>query len=273
MDVDIDFVREIDLAEIYGFLTSLAGGAQNGRAEASTRARKCAAIRSFFEYHCVHSQKLKEDPTRGLNNPKMRKSLPYYLTLDESIRLLDAISGPNELRDYCIITLFLNCGLRVSELTGLNTKDIREDTIRVLGKGNKERQLYLNDACLEALAAYMAVREEPKDELRHRDALFVSRNHTRLTKQAVENIVRRAVTNAGLDSRYTPHKLRHTAATLMLKNGVDIRTLQDVLGHENLATTQIYTHVSDSDLKTAMNANPLGNLSRAKERSGNEADQ
>jgi site-specific recombinase XerD len=152
----------------------------------------------------------------------------------------------------------------VAELVGLNTKDVREDTIRVLGKGNKERQLYLNEACLEALKAYLAVREEPKDDLRHKDALFVSRNHTRLTTRAVENIVQKAVTQAGLDPKYTPHKLRHTAATLMLKNGVDIRTLQDVLGHENLATTQIYTHIADSDLKTAMNANPLGKVSKGK---------
>ena len=191
--------------------------------------------------------------------------MPRYLSLSESLRLLESVSGPNEVRDYCILTLFLNCGLRVGELVGLNVQDVRDDTIRVLGKGNKERQLYLNEACLEALAAYLAQRPEPKDELRHRDALFVSRNKTRLTTRAVENIVQKAVNQAGLDPKYSPHKLRHTAATLMLNNGVDIRTLQDVLGHENLGTTQIYTHVSDGNLKMAVDANPLAQVRKQEE--------
>ena len=158
-----------------------------------------------------------------------------------------------------------NCGLRVGELVGLNIQDVRDDTIRVLGKGNKERQLYLNDACLEALSAYLAQRLEPKENPRHRDALFVSRNRTRLTTRSVENIVQQAVIQAGLDPQYSPHKLRHTAATLMLNNGVDIRTLQDVLGHENLGTTQIYTHVSDGNLKMAVDANPLAKVHKKEE--------
>lgn len=262
LDVDLDFVSKTDLSEIYGFLTFLTGGAQAGRAESSTRARKCAAIRSFFNYLCVNAQQMERNPTQALNNPKLRKSLPRYLSLSESMRLLDAVSGPNELRDYCILTIFLNCGLRVGELVGLNVQDIRDDTMRVLGKGNKERQLYLNEACLGALEAYLAVRPQPKDELRHRDALFVSRNKTRLTTRAVENIVRKAVTQAGLDPQYSPHKLRHTAATLMLNNGVDVRTLQDVLGHENLGTTQIYTHISDANMKMAVDANPLAKVKK-----------
>lgn len=262
LDVDLDFVSKTDLSEIYGFLTFLTGGAQAGRAESSTRARKCAAIRSFFNYLCVNAQQMERNPTQALNNPKLRKSLPRYLSLSESMRLLDAVSGPNELRDYCILTIFLNCGLRVGELVGLNVQDIRDDTMRVLGKGNKERQLYLNEACLGALEAYLAVRPQPKDELRHRDALFVSRNKTRLTTRAVENIVRKAVTQAGLDPQYSPHKLRHTAATLMLNNGVDVRTLQDVLGHENLGTTQIYTHISDANMKMAVDANPLAKIKK-----------
>lgn len=262
LDVDLDFVSRTDLSEIYGFLTFLTGGAQAGRAESSTRARKCAAIRSFFNYLCVNAQQMERNPTQALNNPKLRKSLPRYLSLSESMRLLDAVSGPNELRDYCILTIFLNCGLRVGELVGLNVQDIRDDTMRVLGKGNKERQLYLNEACLDALKAYLEVRPQPKDELRHRDALFVSRNKTRLTTRAVENIVRKAVTQAGLDPQYSPHKLRHTAATLMLNNGVDVRTLQDVLGHENLGTTQIYTHISDANMKMAVDANPLAKVKK-----------
>lgn len=265
LDIDLDFVASIQLSEIYGFLTFLTGGGKDGKAEASTRARKCTAIRSFYDYLSVHTHRLENNPTQSLNNPKLRKGLPRYLSLSESLRLLESVSGPNEVRDYCILTLFLNCGLRVGELVGLNVQDVRDDTIRVLGKGNKERQLYLNDACLEALDAYLAQRPEPKDEPRHKDALFVSRNKTRLTTRSVENIVQKAVTQAGLDPKYSPHKLRHTAATLMLNNGVDIRTLQDVLGHENLGTTQIYTHVSDSNLKMAVDANPLAQVKKQEE--------
>lgn len=265
LDVDLDFVAQTQLSEIYGFLTYLSGGAQAGKAESSTRARKCAAIRSFFNYLCVHARQLETDPTQALNNPKLRKTLPRYLSLSESLQLLEAVSGPNEIRDYCILTLFLNCGLRVGELVGLNVQNVRDDTLRVLGKGNKERQLYLNEACLSALAQYLAIRPQPKDDPRHKDALFVSRNKTRLTTRAVENIVQKAVTQAGLDPSYSPHKLRHTAATLMLNNGVDIRTLQDVLGHENLGTTQIYTHISDANMKMAVDANPLAKVKKQEE--------
>lgn len=265
LDVDLDFVSKTQLSEIYGFLTYLSGGAQAGRAESSTRARKCAAIRSFYNYLCVHARQMETNPTQALNNPKLRKTLPRYLSLSESLRLLEAVTGPNELRDYCILTLFLNCGLRVGELVGLNVQDIRDDTIRVLGKGNKERQIYLNEACLGALAEYLAVRPQPKEDPRHKDALFVSRNKTRLTTRSVENIVQKAVTQAGLDPKYSPHKLRHTAATLMLNNGVDIRTLQDVLGHENLGTTQIYTHISDANMKMAVDANPLAKIKKTEE--------
>lgn len=265
LDVDLDFVSKTQLSEIYGFLTYLSGGSQAGKAESSTRARKCAAIRSFYNYLCVHARQMETNPTQALNNPKLRKTLPRYLSLSESLRLLEAVTGPNEIRDYCILTLFLNCGLRVGELVGLNVQDIRDDTIRVLGKGNKERQLYLNEACLGALSEYLAIRPQPKDNPRHKDALFVSRNKTRLTTRSVENIVQKAVTQAGLDPKYSPHKLRHTAATLMLNNGVDIRTLQDVLGHENLGTTQIYTHISDANMKMAVDANPLAKVKKTEE--------
>lgn len=265
LDVDLEFVSQTQLSEIYGFLTFLSGGAPAGKAESSTRARKCASIRSFYHYLCVHAHQMEQDPTQSLNNPKLRKTLPRYLSLSESIQLLEAVSGPNEVRDYCILTLFLNCGLRVGELVGLNVQDIREDTVRVLGKGNKERQLYLNEACLDAIQAYLVVRPEPKEELRHKNALFVSRNKTRLTTRAVENIVQKAVRQAGLDPKYSPHKLRHTAATLMLNHGVDIRTLQDVLGHENLGTTQIYTHISDANMKQAVVANPLSRVKKREE--------
>ena len=270
LNVDIAFIRSITLTEIYGYLTYLSrdrAQQQNSPKtgyglSAATRARKIATLRSFFNYLTTKAHLLEQNPIKDLDSPKLRKTLPRYLTLDESVELLQSVDGANSERDYCILTLFLNCGLRVGELVGLNVQDVREDTIRVLGKGNKERQIYLNEACLEAIHAYLAVRQEPKEEPRHRNALFVSRNRTRLTTRAVENIVQKAVRTAGLNPKYSPHKLRHTAATLMLNNGVDIRTLQDVLGHENLGTTQIYTHVSDANMKQAVDANPLAHVKK-----------
>jgi site-specific recombinase XerD len=199
---------------------------------------------------------------QDLDSPRLKKALPRYLDLDESIQLLDSVEGANQERDYCILTLFLNCGLRISELIGLNLKDIQGDQLRVLGKGNKERVVFLNDACQQAIASWLEVRSargaaDP-------NALFLSsQSRKRISKSAVEKLVKKHLTVAGLDSsQYSPHKLRHTAATLMLQNGVDVRTLQEVLGHDNLNTTQIYTHVDNENLRTAAKANPLGQVKK-----------
>ena len=176
---------------------------------------------------------------QDLDSPRLRKSLPRYLNLDESIELLDSVAGKNSSRDYCILTLFLNCGLRISELVGLNVTDVRGDQLRVLGKGNKERMLYLNEACQQALQDWIT--ERSMLTLVDQKALFVTlQNRRRISRAAVHKLVKKHLLAAGLDSsQYSAHKLRHTAATLMLQNGVDVRTLQEVLGHDNLNTTQI----------------------------------
>ena len=174
------------------------------------------------------------------------------------------MDGKNQLRDYCILTLFLNCGLRISELIGLNITDIHGEQIRIRGKGNKERLLYLNEACENALSDWLDERKLlcSSDEV----ALFVStQSRKRISKAAVHKLVKKHISAAGLDSsKYSAHKLRHTAATLMLKNGVDVRTLQEVLGHDHLNTTQIYTHVDSDDLKIAAKANPLSSVKKSK---------
>jgi len=199
---------------------------------------------------------------QDLDSPKSLRALPKFLSLDECMQLLASIDGKYVERDYLIITLFLNCGLRISELIGLNTTDVRGDYIRVLGKGNKERIIYLNDACIDAMNAYLAVRELMP--CKEKNALFVSRNQNRLSRSTVHHIVKKYLLMAGLDStQYSSHKLRHTAATLLLQNGVDVRTLQEVLGHDHLNTTQIYTHVDNSELRIAAQASPLANV-RAK---------
>ena len=268
-DVNLELVRSVSLTDIYSYLSFLSNSrvrnAKNPYSGtglmASTRARKVATIRSFYKYLVNKARVLDENPIKELDSPRQRQSLPRFLTLDESIQLLESIDGENMERDFCIITLFLNCGLRISEMVGLNLADIRGDRLRVLGKGNKERIVFLNVACQNAIEDWLEVRSNSGAADPY--ALFITRKHTRITTDGVHYMLKRRFTAAGLDSsKYSAHKLRHTAATLMLQNGVDVRTLQEVLGHEHLNTTQIYTHVDSDSLRSAAQANPLGNMKR-----------
>ena len=260
-DADLALVRDVTLTDIYAYMNYLSRdrGLNN-----TSRARKVATIRSFYKYLTNKAKLLETNPVQDLDSPRLKKSLPKYLNLEESMDLLDSVDGKNAVRDYCILTLFLNSGLRISELVGLNKTDIRGDQRRVLGKGNKERMLYLNDACQRALDEWLTQRDviAPADQ----NALFVTlQNRRRISTAAVHKLVKKHLSAAGLDStQYSSHKLRHTAATLMLQNGVDVRTLQEVLGHDHLNTTQIYTHVDNEDLRTAARANPLGRVKQRK---------
>ncbi|MDR0862905.1 MAG: tyrosine recombinase XerC [Oscillospiraceae bacterium] len=271
MDVSLELIAAVTISDVYEFLAYLARerpGRNGVGLSASSRARKIATIRSFYKYLTVKKNLLKENPMTGLDSPKSAKSLPRFLSLDESRELLNAASGKNQARDYCILTLFLNCGLRVSELVGLNLSDFSEDSLRVLGKGNKVRVVYLNDSCIDAVNDYIAVRKSLTEQTNER-AFFLSdsraSHHARLTRDGAHYIVKRLLLKAGLDStRFSSHKLRHTAATLMLRSGVDVRTLQELLGHEHLNTTQIYTHVESDSLREAARLNPLAEYKPSK---------
>lgn len=266
-DVDLAFIRGIDTSEIFDFLSYLANDrainpespAPDHGISASSRARKLSSIKSFYKYLTVRTKQLTENPVADLEYPKLRKSLPKYLTMEQSAALLQAVSGPNEKRDYAILMLFLNCGIRRSELVGLNLTDVYEDRIRVVGKGNKERFVYFGSACRKAIDAYLE--ERSQKVLSDNRALFGSRDSNRISVTAVHRLVKKALLQAGLDStQFSAHKLRHTAATMMLSGGVDVKTVQEVLGHENLNTTQIYTHIENTELKIAAEANPLSKL-------------
>ena len=266
-DIDIDFIRNISTSDIFDFLSYLASdrplnpesATSDHGVSASTRARKLSSIKSFYKYLTVRTKQLQENPVADLEYPKLRKSLPKYLTMEQSAALLQSVSGQNQARDYAILMLFLNCGIRRSELVGLNITDVYEDRIRVIGKGNKERFVYFGSPCRKAIDAYMSERNEKI--LTDNKALFGSRNGNRISVSAVHRLVEKALTQAGLDStQYSAHKLRHTAATMMLSGGVDVKTVQEVLGHENLNTTQIYTHIENTELKIAAEANPLSKL-------------
>ena len=243
-DIDIRFLAGIQTADVFDFLSYLANDrpvnpdspAADHGIGASSRARKLSAIKSFFKYLTIRTKLLQENPVADLEYPKLRKSLPKYLTLEQSAALLKSVSGANEKRDYAILMLFLNCGIRRSELVGLNVTDVYEDRIRVVGKGNKERFVYFGSACRKAIDAYMQIRS--KQILTDNRALFGSRNGNRISTDAVHRLVKKALLQAGLDAtQFSAHKLRHTAATMMLSGGVDVKTVQEVLGHENLNTS------------------------------------
>ena len=266
-DIDLDFIASITTSDVYEFLSWLANDrttdpdtpVSDRGISASSRARKLSALKSFYKYLTVRTKQLAENPVADLEYPKLRKSLPKYLTLEQSAALLKAVSGPNQKRDYAILMLFLNCGIRRSELVGLNISDVYEDRIRVVGKGNKERFVYFGTPCRKAIDAYLP--ERNKKILSDNRALFGSRDNNRISVTAVHRLVKKYLLMAGLDStQFSAHKLRHTAATMMLSGGVDVKTVQEVLGHENLNTTQIYTHIENTELKLAAEANPLSKL-------------
>lgn len=264
-DVDINLVKSITLSDVYEYMNYLTVERNNN---ASSRARKCSSLKRYFDYLYTKKHLLDSNPIDQLEAPKTKKSLPKYLTLEQSIELLNAVEGDYKERDYCILVFFLNCGLRVSEMAGLNYTDIRTDgTMRVVGKGNKERIIYLNNACIDAFAAYMRVR--PVDGVKDKKALFISRNHNRMSVKTIQAMVYRYLGKIGLEAQgYSCHKLRHTAATLMYQHGgVDIRVLKDVLGHENLGTTEIYTHLSSEQMKSAAESNPLSNFKKKEDKS------
>ncbi len=266
-DIDLPFIEKISVTDVYDFLSYLANDRpvnpdsvhSDLGISATSRARKLSAIKSFYKYLTTRTKQLTVNPVQDLEYPKIRKSLPKYLTLEQSSALLSSVDGPNKKRDFAILMIFLNCGIRRSELVGLNLTDVYADRLRVIGKGNKERIVYFGSSCKAAIDDYMTERSQVV--LSDNRALFGSRDHNRISISAVHRLVKNHVLAAGLDStKLSAHKLRHTAATLMLQNGVDVKTVQEVLGHENLNTTQIYTHIENTELKIAAEANPLSKI-------------
>ncbi|HAT4079664.1 TPA: tyrosine recombinase XerC [Clostridium perfringens] len=260
-DLGDNFIKDISLSDIYAFLAFLEKVRNNS---AYARARKVATLKSFFKFLNSKIKLIDENPTVELESPKINKRHPVYLTLDQSITVLNSMDKENKnyYRDYCILTLFLNCGMRLSELCNIEIEKIKGDTLTIIGKGNKERTVYLNEASIAAIENYLKNRNDSKATEEAKKYLFLSSKYRPINKRSVEILVKKHIENAGFkDQKYTPHKLRHTAATLMYKYGnVDIRSLQNILGHENISTTQIYTHVDDETLREAVKTNPLANI-------------
>ncbi len=274
-DITDDDIKSVDLKLVQEYLVFMKTEKSN---EQKARYRKAVALRQFYKFLTNNKHLFEVNPMANLELPTPKPALPKYLTLEQSLELLTHVDSPEQKRDYCIIVFFLNCGMRLSELVGIDINDIRCThesgtavyTLKVLGKGNKERIIFLNNACVNAYMDYLAPDESDPDVRNaagNRDmsaktnALFLSKRGTRISNRRVQQIVEQCLKNCGLDNQgLSVHKLRHTAATLMYQNGVDVRVLKDVLGHENLNTTQIYTHVSNSQLENAMKQNPLSNV-------------
>lgn len=268
-DVDIVLLRTVTLSDLYSFMSFVSNNRDN---TSYARARKVASLKAFFNYLTTKAKLIDVNPTSELESPKILKRLPRYLNVEESRNLLTSVNkvnNENSVRDFAIITLFLNCGIRLSELVGINLSNIRNETLTVIGKGDKERSIPLNHACINAINDYMKVR--PVDGVRDKNALFISGRKQRISKESVQKIVKKYIKESGLDpQRYSTHKLRHTAATLMYKYGnVDIRALQELLGHQSIATTEIYTHLDQQQLRDAVSKNPLSDFS-AKETAATE---
>lgn len=258
-------LNKITVSDIYNFIFYISDERNN---KERARYRKTSAIRSFFKYLHKTANLIKSNPATDLEIPSPKSALPKFLTLDESMKLLKASDNTDSKRDYCIITLFLNCGIRLSELIGINIRDIdfSENRMKVLGKGNKERMIYLNNACISALNEYLPLRNQlvSSDE----PALFISKQKKRISKRRIQQIVESTLNSAGLDGKgITTHKLRHTAATLMYQYGeADVLTLKEVLGHSSISTTEIYTHLSNEIVRNAFEGNPLANQTSKKEK-------
>ena len=252
-------ILDIDITDLHAYI-SYCDSYYNDSTK--TKARKISAIKSWFKYLHNTVELIDKNPSDQLELPKLQKRNPVYLTLSESEKVINAIKLEenefNRARDLCIILIFLTCGLRISELTGINIESIKDDKLNVIGKGNKERTVFLNENCLYAIKCYLKLRPITPDTT----ALFISSHKKRISNRSIQIRLKKYIQLAGLDPNiYTPHKLRHTAATLMYKYGdVDIRTIQSILGHTSVATTQIYTHLDDDDIKKGISKNPISKL-------------
>lgn len=263
--IGVEDVRRVTQKNIIEYLIFAGFKRENS---ASTRMRKLSALRSFFKYAHVKEHIIDVNPTADVDAPKKASTLPKFLTVEEAVKLIDTVRSDKEsktrIRDFAIIVLFLNTGIRLSELVGLNLENIDSDItmIKVMGKGAKERIVYLNKAARAAMIEYLKQRLDPKHVRTSSNAVFLSGRENRISNKTVQWMVQKYLKMAGLGARgLSVHKLRHTAATLMYQSGkVDIRVLKDMLGHEQLNTTQIYTHVVDRNIEQAVENNPLADV-------------
>ena len=239
-------------ADVADFLAELATGGQRPACSAATIHRKAACLRSFYK-HLRRDEMIGDDPTAALSAPRRAKKLPQVLNYAEVQKLLASPRGsePTTLRDRALLEVMYACGLRASETIGLELADIdtHEGFLRARGKGSKERMVPLGRQAIAAINGYMRGGRPKLVGDRHEPKLFVNFRGGPLTRQGLYKIVQRHARDAGLDGRMSPHTLRHSFATHLLAGGCDLRAVQEMLGHADISTTQMYTHLSGERLK------------------------
>jgi tyrosine recombinase XerC len=239
-------VRQIERLDVRKYLAHLKGKNLKKR----TVARKLSTLRSFFRF-LIRDGYVSSNPLAGITSPKLDKSLPIFLDVHKVTRLVEAPDnkGVFALRDRAILETLYSTGMRLSELTGLNLDrvDFIAGMVKVLGKGKKERLIPIGDKALRAIRDYLDLRTKEEK------ALFLNKNNRRLTGRGVQDLVSKYIRIISLKEKISPHTLRHSFATHLLDKGADLRSIQELLGHASLSTTQIYTHVTTERLKSVYN--------------------
>lgn len=248
----IHFIEESSRNDILAYLQKL----NNERKASATISRNMTALRSFYQY-LFRESVIQKDPTVNLDTPKIERRLPKVLTMREVELLLESPKGddPSSLRDKAMLEVLYASGIRVSELVMMKKTDVNPHMgfIRCFGKGSKERVVPLGSKAVEALNRYLAVGWGELSKGKDTDFLFLNHKGTCLTRQGFWGIIKKYAVQAGVKKTITPHTLRHSFATHLLENGADLRAIQEMLGHADISTTQIYTHIAQSKLKEVYN--------------------
>ncbi len=260
-NMTLNDIRSLNNSDIYSFIFFLA----ESHYKMNSRVVKTDHLRTFFNYLFKIKHSIFTEPFNKINSERrIEKKLPNYLSLDEAKKVVNVYinsTKETEIRDNAILHIFLNCGLRLSEVGNLNIDDLdlTENKFSIIGKGNKERTGYINKATKKALEEYLKIRDSLQNNSKNKTkALFLSRYGKRISISALKKLVKKAYEKAEIDSTaYSTHTLRHTCATLLYRKGIDIRTIQELLGHVQIDTTEIYTHLHDEEVKDAMLEHPL----------------
>ena len=252
---DIKNYKDIEYQDIRLYINYLYNLKYNNK----TISRHISSLRSFFKYLKTNNI-IDDNPCILVSNPKLDKKLPKYLSYEDIEKLLNAFDNNNYigLRNSTILEMLYSTGIRVSEITNIEINDISlsTKTIKIIGKGNKERIAYFGTKCYNLLNLYLK-NSYPKININNLDYLFLSKTGKKINDREIRTIVDSAAKIAGIDMKISPHVLRHTYATHMLSEGADLRSVQELLGHENLSTTQIYTHLTNEKIRNVyLNAHP-----------------
>jgi site-specific recombinase XerD len=259
-DANEDFVNTLTMQDLYGYVSYISNhnesiSKKEDKSEttsATTRARKISAVKAFYHYLEVHD-KISKNIASVLEAPKIPERKPKPLTIKQCEKLFSVIDGDNKERDVCIMTIFLHCGLRLSELVSLNVDQFQDNTLTIIGKGDKERAIYLNKACIKTIQEYLKVRPNVKSK-----ALFISGKNKRIDKNTIQKLIKKNMEKAGIDTTvYHTHSLRATFATLLNEQGIPVEEIKEALGHSSINTTMFYVGINKNRLMKAVEMNPL----------------